>query len=167
MTAHNSFLLCAAELGFVGFFLWMSLIVVTIMQLNRVNNLLEKTNPGMARWARALRLSLGAYLFTSFFLSLTYALPLFMLLGMAGAVIAAGGGDECVPLRGTGWPFRSGALVRCLSCVDLRNAACSRFIAPAASYSRGHLVAPVRNRTPPASCQTTEVGNVRLSVRGG
>jgi len=110
MTAHNSFLLCAAELGFVGFFLWMSLIVVTILQLNRVNKLLEKTNPIMAQWARALRLSLGAYLFTAFFLSLTYELPLFLLLGMAGAVIAAAGGDESVPLRGTAWPVRSGAL---------------------------------------------------------
>jgi O-antigen ligase len=105
MTAHNSYLLCATELGLVGFFLWMSVIVVTFIQLNGAHRLLVKSNPGLARWAAALRLSLGAYLFTGFFLSLTYELLLFMLLGMAGSVITLAGGDDAVRLRDSKWPL--------------------------------------------------------------
>ena len=58
MTAHNSFLLCAAELGLVGFFLWMSIIVVTMIQLNRVPEVVGNRIPALARWAIAVRLSL-------------------------------------------------------------------------------------------------------------
>jgi putative inorganic carbon (HCO3(-)) transporter len=107
MTAHNSYLLCAAELGMVGYFLWMSMIVVTLIQLSRVPKVVGASNPALARWAVALRLSLGVYLYTSFFLSRTYDLPLFLLLGMSGAVITAAGGDEAIPLRGTKWPLWS------------------------------------------------------------
>jgi putative inorganic carbon (HCO3(-)) transporter len=104
-TAHNSYVLCAAELGFVGFFLWISIIVVTLIQLHAVHKLQVKSNPILARWAVALTFSITAYLFTAFFLSLTYELPLFMLLGMAGSIITLAGGDDTVPLRGTKWPL--------------------------------------------------------------
>jgi putative inorganic carbon (hco3(-)) transporter len=104
MTAHNSYLLCAAELGMIGFFLWMSTMVVTMIQLNRAAALMSQTNPALSRWAVALRLSLGVYLFTSFFLSRAYDLPLFLLLGMSGGVVVAAGGDAAIPLRGTYWP---------------------------------------------------------------
>jgi putative inorganic carbon (HCO3(-)) transporter len=107
MTAHNSYLLCAAELGMIGYFLWMSMIVVTLIQLNRVPKVVGKSDPVLARWALALRLSLSVYMFTSFFLSRVYELPIFLLLGMSGAIIAAAGGDDAIPLRGTGWPVRS------------------------------------------------------------
>jgi putative inorganic carbon (hco3(-)) transporter len=107
MTAHNSYLLCAAELGLVGFFLWMSIIVVTFIQLSRVPKLVGKKDPAMARWASAIRLSLAVYLFTGFFLSRAYELPLYLLFGMAGAIVASAGGDDAVPLRGTGWPLWS------------------------------------------------------------
>jgi putative inorganic carbon (HCO3(-)) transporter len=110
MTAHNSFLLCAAELGFVGYFLWMSIIVVTMIQLSRIPKLIGAKNPAMVRWALAVRASLGVYLFTGFFLSRAYEMPLFLLFGMAGAIIAAVGGDDAIPLRGTGWPVWSLAL---------------------------------------------------------
>jgi putative inorganic carbon (HCO3(-)) transporter len=107
MTAHNSYLLCAAELGMVGYFLWMSIVVVTLIQLSRIPKVVGASNPLLGRWAVALRLSLGVYMFTSFFLSRTYDLPLFLLLGMSGAVIAAAGGDKAIPLRGTKWPVWS------------------------------------------------------------
>jgi putative inorganic carbon (HCO3(-)) transporter len=107
MTAHNSYLLCAAELGMVGYFLWMSMIVVTLIQISRVPKVVGASDPALARWAVALRLSLGVYLYTSFFLSRTYDLPLFLLLGMSGAVITAAGGDKAIPLRGTKWPIWS------------------------------------------------------------
>jgi O-antigen ligase len=110
MTAHNSYLLCAAELGLVGYFFWMSILVVTMMQLNRVPKIVGKSNPALAQWAMALRLSLGVYMFTGFFLSRTYDLPLFLLIGMSGAVITAAGGDQAIPVRGTGWPAWSAGL---------------------------------------------------------
>jgi hypothetical protein len=107
MTAHNSFLLCAAEMGLLGFFLWMGMVVVTMIQLNRVPKVVGETNPALARWAIALKSSLSVYMFTSFFLSRTYELPLFLLLGMSGAIIAAAGGDDAMPLHGTKWPVWS------------------------------------------------------------
>jgi O-antigen ligase len=107
MTAHNSYLLCAAELGMVGYFLWMSIAVVTMIQLTRIPKVVGQSNPALARWAVALKLSLGVYLFTSFFLSRVYELPLYLLFGMSGAVIAAAGGDEAIPLRGSHWPMWS------------------------------------------------------------
>ena len=64
MTAHNSYHLVAAELGIVGFFLWMSMIVVTMIQLNRVPKVVGESNPGLARWAVALKLSMGVYIST-------------------------------------------------------------------------------------------------------
>jgi O-antigen ligase len=114
MTAHNSFLLVAAELGIIGYLLWMSMSVVTLIQLSRIPQIVGKSNPEVARWALALRISLGGYLFTSFFLSRAYELPLFMLLGMCGGIIVAAGGDDAIPLRGTFWPVWS-----LLSCVGI------------------------------------------------
>jgi hypothetical protein len=49
-------------------------------------------------------------MFTGFFLSRTYDLPLFLLIGMSGAVITAAGGDQAFPVRGTGWPAWSAGL---------------------------------------------------------
>jgi putative inorganic carbon (hco3(-)) transporter len=117
MTAHNSFLLVAAELGMIGYFLWMSMIVVTLIQLNRIPQVVGKSDPSLVRWAVGLRISLGGYLFTSFFLSRAYELPLFMLLGMCGGVIIAAGGDDAVTLRGSGWPVWS--LISCVGILAL------------------------------------------------
>jgi O-antigen ligase len=116
-TAHNSYLLCAAEMGLIGFFLWMSVLVVTMIQLSRVPKVVGESNPALARWAVAVKLSLGGYLFTSYFLSCTYSLLLFMLLGIAGGIISAAGGDEAIPLHGTKWP--GWALGLCLGIVTL------------------------------------------------
>jgi putative inorganic carbon (HCO3(-)) transporter len=107
MTAHNSFLLCAAELGVVGLLLWTSIIVVTMIQLGRVPKILATKNPAMARWAVAVRMSLVVYLFCGFFLSRAYELPLYLLFGAAGSIIASAGGDDAIPLRGSGWPLWS------------------------------------------------------------
>jgi O-antigen ligase len=117
MTAHNSFLLVAAELGIIGYFLWMSMILVTLIQLNRIPAIVGKSDPSLVRWAVALKISLGGYLFTSFFLSRAYELPLFMLLGMCGGVIVAAGGDDVVTLRGSGWPVWS--LILCVGILAL------------------------------------------------
>ena len=117
MTAHNSYLLVAAELGIAGYFLWMSMSVVTLIQLNRIAQMADKLQPSLVRWASALRISLGGYLFTSFFLSRAYELPLYMLLGMCGGIIIAAGGDDAVPVRGSLWPVWT--IISCLGILGL------------------------------------------------
>lgn len=103
MTAHNSYLLCAAELGIIGYFIWMSILVVTLIQLRQAAKL-RLAEPPWARWASALTMSLITYLFTSFFLSRVYDLPLFLLLGLSGAIIDASGGENKLLPRDTRWP---------------------------------------------------------------
>ena len=110
LTAHNSYLLCVSELGVIGLFLWVSMIVVTLIQLNRVSKVVAVSNPLLAKWALAVKLSLGGFLFTSFFLSTTYSSLLFLLLGLSGAIIVSAGGDDAIPLHGTNWPVRSAGL---------------------------------------------------------
>ena len=117
MTAHNSYLLVAAELGIIGYFLWMSMSVVTLIQLSRIAQMADKLQPSLVRWALALRISLGGYLFTSFFLSRAYELPLYMLLGMCGGIIIAAGGDDAVPVRGSLWPVWT--IISCLGILGL------------------------------------------------
>ena len=115
MTAHNAFLLCIAETGIIGCFLWMAVLVVTFWQLNKVIGLKipdakpQPSDLALLRWADATRTALIVYLFTSWFLSATYELPLYLLLGMAGAIYSAaaarwGPGSSAIP---GGWPALS------------------------------------------------------------
>ena len=116
MTAHNSYLLCAAELGLIGYFFWMSILVVTIIYLRRAAKM-PSADPIWARWASAINMSLITYLFTSFFLSRTYDLPLYLLLGIAGAVINASGGEQKLLATPSRWPvWAAGA---CISSIML------------------------------------------------
>jgi O-antigen ligase len=110
LTAHNTYLLCASEMGLIGFFIWMSLIVVSVILLWRVPAAISAADPVLARWAEGLSLSIYGYLFTSFFLSRLYDLPLYLLLGMAGGVISSAGGEQKLSLRGTNWPIWAGGL---------------------------------------------------------
>jgi O-antigen ligase len=109
MTAHNSYLLCASELGLIGYFFWISILVVTFMQLWQITKS-PSADPVWSRWASAINLSLIGYLFTSFFLSRTYDLPLYLLLGMAGAVISSAGGEQKLMPAHSFWPARAAAL---------------------------------------------------------
>jgi putative inorganic carbon (hco3(-)) transporter len=89
ITAHNSFVLCFAELGLVGFFFWLAIIVCTILQLNLIIRQ-EQNNPAMAgvlRWAISLRLAIVGFLATAWFLSRTYIVLLWVLLAMAVALV--------------------------------------------------------------------------------
>jgi O-antigen ligase len=87
-TAHNSFLLCAVELGLIGFFLWMGLLLVSLWQLRRVagSDLTGDSDPELRSWANAVLFSLVAFLIPGFFLSETYAPMLYLLLGMSAAI---------------------------------------------------------------------------------
>jgi hypothetical protein len=137
MTAHNSFVLCLAEIGLIGYFCWLASLVISFLQLNSLapftNNVARRpgnTSPEVCennasaandelrainhashetrfarlqsrevdgktfrgeltentervrRWAYELRFSLIAFVVTGWFLSRTYTITLYVLLGM-------------------------------------------------------------------------------------
>jgi O-antigen ligase len=90
LTAHNSFLLCATELGLIGYFFWMGLIVVSIWQLRVIvkDSGPDAPDPDVQRWASTILLSIYVFLMTGFFLSDTYSPTLYVLLGMAAAIVS-------------------------------------------------------------------------------
>jgi hypothetical protein len=139
ITAHNSFVLCLAELGLVGSTIWIALLVTTLMSLNdMIGHTDEKkgqttslgnteqereatflgdplssgeslavtsaesaitNDAGIAfepaelsiiprHWVAAMRIALVAFVTTAWFLSRSYTLPLYLVLGLATAMIA-------------------------------------------------------------------------------
>jgi putative inorganic carbon (hco3(-)) transporter len=139
ITAHNSFVLCLAELGLVGSTIWLALLVTTMTSLNGIINRgdgvpsnrrrvvrhghipnpldeslfleslpLNATTPPVVakeletkieiappqfpkvptRWVAAIRLALVGFIATSFFLSRSYSMPMYLILGLAAATIA-------------------------------------------------------------------------------
>jgi putative inorganic carbon (HCO3(-)) transporter len=89
LTAHNSFVLCFAELGFFGYFFWLALILTTVIGLWGVASVIANTaeDEAVSTSARAIQAALAAFLVTSFFLSRTYHETLYIILAMAANVI--------------------------------------------------------------------------------
>lgn len=89
LTAHNSFVLCFAELGLAGYFVWLSLLVITLLQLSSLGKLSgeEPLDRDFNRWARAIFLALCTFLAAAIFLSRTYILTLYMLLALGTALV--------------------------------------------------------------------------------
>lgn len=103
LTAHNSFVLCFAELGLFGLLPWVALLMLAWRELSQVARLAE---PGSAsaRIAEALRVSLLGFLACAWFLSRTYQPLLYLLLGLCLAAawsarhaVAAGPAPEYWP----------------------------------------------------------------------
>jgi putative inorganic carbon (hco3(-)) transporter len=84
LTAHNSYVLCFSELGLIGFFVWLGLIVITFRGLLQALSIAPATSPEY-RLTLALRASLVAYLVCAWFLSRTYSPGLFVLLALCVA----------------------------------------------------------------------------------
>ncbi len=81
-TAHNSFVLCFAELGTFGFVCWLSLIVMAVQCVFHV----ARQGGGEKQWLGWMMCSsLGAFLACAWFLSRTYQASLFMLFGLCYA----------------------------------------------------------------------------------
>ena len=101
LTAHNSLVLCFAETGLLGCFLWVALFVVTLFELQHLKNL-----PGDApfddmtrHWAEGLQLSLIGFLTAAFFLSRTFVPTLYLIVGLSAALAAtARAADRSIPL---------------------------------------------------------------------
>jgi hypothetical protein len=86
-TTHNSFLLCAAELGLPAYFLYLGIIVVTVMQLRQVREVAGRSpaTEDLRQVAHCTLLALYTFLATSWFLSRTYIITPFILFGMGAS----------------------------------------------------------------------------------
>jgi putative inorganic carbon (hco3(-)) transporter len=96
LVAHNSFVHCFAETGLIGYFLWLGLLALTLDGLRRVQRIAPETDEGgeALRWAHAVQFSLITFLVGAFFLSRSYGVMLFLLLGLGTAVIDVAGREE-------------------------------------------------------------------------
>jgi putative inorganic carbon (HCO3(-)) transporter len=84
LTAHNAFVLCFAELGLVGFFFWIALIVLAFQAVNQVA---ENAPAGsdIRQMGALMRASLLGFMACSWFLSRTYQPTLYVLLALCVA----------------------------------------------------------------------------------
>lgn len=85
LTAHNSYVLAMAELGIVGLFIWMSMIICSIYQLRWVRQT-AANRPELADYALLAKLtqfSVYAFLVTAYFLSRTYTVTIYILFGIS------------------------------------------------------------------------------------
>jgi putative inorganic carbon (hco3(-)) transporter len=90
LTAHNSFVLCFAETGFVGAFFWIGLLYVSIWALRR-SAAVARSDPEervLAAYAKDTQIAFFGFFSGIFFLSRTYNMLLYLLVGFAGAVYA-------------------------------------------------------------------------------
>jgi O-antigen ligase len=95
-TAHNSYLLCLAETGVPGLFFWLAAFSLTFLQLWPVFSdagISEDTR----RCCRFVAGSLASAMVTSFFLSRTYALTLYIFLGTAVSAFLVARKEQAEP----------------------------------------------------------------------
>ncbi len=86
-TAHNSFVLCAAELGFVGLYAWVMLIYISIKNNEVIAKAARTTRMrDVAVYVDTIRYGLIAFAVGAYFLSRTYNEVLFLLVGLSAAV---------------------------------------------------------------------------------
>jgi len=118
-TAHNSFVLCFAELGLVGYFVWLGLLVVTAVQLRSIlRQSGPESDPQVQRWANAIRISFYGFLGTALFLSRTYNVGLYLLVAMTVVLFQLAGRDGHTAPRTSirAWALGTGVL-ECASIV--------------------------------------------------
>jgi O-antigen ligase len=85
LTAHNSFVLCFAELGLIGYFFFIGIIVVGILRVNRLADN-PALDPDIRRTASVLMYVLYAFVSSSWFLTRTYEATLYLLVGLVAAL---------------------------------------------------------------------------------
>ncbi len=97
LTAHSSFVTCYAELGFVGYFFWISLAYLVGRGLLRITRRRDVFDPLTARLAGGLFAGLVGYLACGFFLTRTYNPVLYFLLGLGAGMIRHAQRQNVVP----------------------------------------------------------------------
>lgn len=86
-TAHNSFVLCCAELGLFGLYPWLMLIWISLKNTRFVEKeLLAAGQRSFAMYAYAAELALLLFVAGALLLSRTYHPSLFVLLGLCAAI---------------------------------------------------------------------------------
>ena len=85
LTAHNSFVLCFAELGLVGFFLWVGMLALGFTGVNQV---VQRAPADSLEYKLGVQLqaSLVGFMTCAWFLSRTYQPGLYLLLALCAAV---------------------------------------------------------------------------------
>jgi len=81
-TAHNSYILAAAELGFLGLFFFMGLIYVTFRELS----IIQQGSERFKNYAFALQSALIGYCTASFFLSRAYVIIPYLIFALTGSL---------------------------------------------------------------------------------
>lgn len=85
-TAHNSFVLCFSELGLLGYFCWLGMIIVTYKGLTRVLEFLPPSSEERY-WALLMRSALLGFFTCALFLSRVYEPGLYILLSLSIATV--------------------------------------------------------------------------------
>ena len=85
LTAHNAYLLAAAEMGLVGLFLFLGLLYASGRILWSGVRYYDAVGSPPRAWAIALLAALGGLIVGMFFLSFTYHHVLWMFMGLCGA----------------------------------------------------------------------------------
>jgi hypothetical protein len=115
LTAHNSFVLVFAEMGLIGYFLWLSFVGLSVYMMYCVQKLPAPSEDAAAIWpeyqrvARMLLYALMGFLGAAFFLSRSYSLELVVLCALSVAHYQTVRRDwpsfPEITLQGTFWTF--------------------------------------------------------------
>lgn len=81
LTAHNSYVLCFSELGLLGYFAWMGLIVLTYKGISLAAETMPQGSDER-RYSQHLRSALVGFLTCAWFLSRTYSPTLYFVLAL-------------------------------------------------------------------------------------
>ncbi|HEU4365921.1 MAG TPA: O-antigen ligase family protein [Candidatus Krumholzibacteria bacterium] len=86
-TAHNSFVLCMAELGMFGFYAWSMLLYLSIKNAGHIANVFRRQKQHrLAVYVDTVRYSMIAYCLGAYWLSRTYSELLFIMIGLTTAI---------------------------------------------------------------------------------
>lgn len=84
LAAHSAFIECMAELGLIGYFIWLTLLYTAITSLIRAER--YATDSSAARYIRFLQLSFAGFIVSSVFLNQAYSPVLYILIGLTTVI---------------------------------------------------------------------------------
>jgi putative inorganic carbon (HCO3(-)) transporter len=96
--AHDIFLGIAADHGIFGLLLFLSILAVSLINLEKVRRQTRKTHPDISNMAIGFFLAIIAYLATGIFLSLAYERYFWLILGLADALVMIAARQEALDL---------------------------------------------------------------------
>lgn len=90
---HNSFVQAYAELGMIGYMAWFGLLLTTLIGMWHVSRLVpeNRDDDELVMLAKMMVPALSGFYFAAYFISRTYTIPMYLLLGIAAAVYRVAG----------------------------------------------------------------------------